>query len=147
MTAAAGLGPDAGMLAPVGDADAAEFWAALEQGVLLVSVCGACRKRWLPPLATCPRCGSRDVSGEPAPATARLYSWSVIHLAADPVFAGETPYVVGLVELPFDDGAARLYGRIVDVARDELRDGLELQLGITRVNDQPMWFFRPASAA
>lgn len=144
MTPAAGLGPDAGMLAPVGDVDAAEFWAALEQGVLLVSVCGACGKRWLPPLATCPRCASRDVSSEPAPATARLYSWSVIHMAADPVFAPETPYVVGLVEL---GDATRLYGRITGVSHDDLRDGLELQLGITRVNDQPMWFFRPASAA
>jgi uncharacterized OB-fold protein len=126
------------MLAPARDADATEFWAALEDGVLLVSVCGACRKRWLPPLATCPRCGSSEVGREPAPATARLYSWTVIHMAVDPVFAGETPYVVGLVELA--DGA-RMYGRIVDVEHDDLRDGLELQVGITRVQDQPIWYF------
>jgi uncharacterized OB-fold protein len=145
MTADASLGDDRGMLAPVGDADATEFWAALEEGVLLVSRCGTCEKRWLPPLATCPRCGSWDVGSTEAPATASLYSWTVIHLAVDPVFAGATPYVVGLVELPFDDGPARLYGRIVGVKHDELRDGLELRLGITRVNDQPMWFFTAVS--
>jgi uncharacterized OB-fold protein len=126
------------MLAPVGDADATEFWAAVADGVLIVSVCGACGKRWLPPLATCPRCGSSDVAAEPAPAAARLYSWSVIHMAVDPVFGSETPYVVGLVELA--DGA-RLYGRIVGVEHGELQDGLELQVGITRVQDQPIWYF------
>ena len=126
------------MLAPAVDADATEFWAALDDGVLLVSVCGACGKRWLPPMSTCPRCASSDVSEEPAAATARLYTWSVIHKAVDPVFAPETPYVVGLVELA--DGA-RLYGRIVGVEHDDLRDGLELQVGITRVQDQPIWYF------
>ena len=37
------------------------FWSALDDGALLVAVCGACGHRWLPPLATCPRCASRDV--------------------------------------------------------------------------------------
>ena len=73
-----------------------------------------------------------------------LYSWSVIHLAVDPVFAAETPYVVGLVELA--DGA-RLYGRVVGVDHDDLRDGLELQVGITRVQDQPIWYFTKATAS
>ena len=52
MSTYAGLDPDGGMLAPVGDADAVALWSALDDGVLLVSVCGACGKRWLPPLAT-----------------------------------------------------------------------------------------------
>ena len=132
--------PGPGMLAPVGDPDAAEFWAALDRGTVLVAVCGACGKRWLPPLGTCPRCGSHDVTTEAASATGRLYSWSVIHLAVDPVFASETPYVVGLVEL--GDGA-RLYGRVVGVEHDDLRDGLELALGVTRIGGQAIWQFRP----
>lgn len=132
------------VLPPAGDVDAAEFWAALERGELLVSVCGACGKRWLPPLATCPRCASRDITSERAPATGRLYSWSVIHLAVDPVFAAETPYTVGLVEL---EGGARLYGRIEGVAHDDLRDGLPLQVETGRVHDQPLWYFSPARVA
>ena len=139
----ASAGTGAGMLPPVGDADAADFWAALDDGVLLVSVCGACGKRWLPPLATCPRCASRDITVEPAAVTAQLYSWSVIHMAVDPVFAAETPYVVGLAVL--DDGT-RLYGRVVGVEHDDLRDGLELQVGITRVSDQAIWHFTAAAS-
>ena len=63
-------------------------------------------------------------------------------MAVDPVFAPETPYVVGLVELA--DGT-RLYGRIVGVDHDDLRDALELQVGITRVQDQPIWYFTQAT--
>jgi uncharacterized OB-fold protein len=143
VSATSGLGPRGGMLVPARDPGTDEFWTALDDGVLLVSVCGACGMRWLPPLATCPRCASREIGREPASATARLYSWSVIHMAVDPVFAAETPYVVGLVELA--DGA-RMYGRIVDVEHDELRDGLELQVGITRVQDQPIWYFTRSAA-
>jgi uncharacterized OB-fold protein len=132
--------PAPGMIPPVGDPDAAEFWAALDEGTLLVSVCGACAKRWLPPLGTCPRCGSHEVTAETAAAVGHLYSWTVIHLAVDPVFASETPYVVGLVELA--DGA-RLYGRVVDVAHDDLRAGLELAPAVTRVGDQAVWTFAP----
>lgn len=143
MSATPELRPHGGMLAPARDADADDFWAALDAGVLLVWVCGSCGKRWLPPLTTCPRCGSSEVGSEGAPATAHLYSWSVIHLAVDPVFAAETPYTIGLVQLA--DGA-RLYGRIVGVEHNALRDGLELQVAVTRVQDQPIWYFtRPAA--
>ena len=40
------------MILPAGDADAAAFWLALDEGTLLVSVCRACNNRWLPPLST-----------------------------------------------------------------------------------------------
>jgi uncharacterized OB-fold protein len=129
------------MIRPVHDVDAAAFWAALDDGTLLVSVCGACGHRWLPPLASCPRCASRDVSGAPSAAAGSLYSWTVVHMAADPAYAADTPYTVGLVEL--DDGT-RLYGRVVGVAHDDLRDGLRLDVRIAHDGDQPMWHFEAA---
>lgn len=128
------------MIPPAGEVDAAAFWSALDDGTLLVSVCGACGHRWLPPLATCPQCGSRDVTSAPAAPSGSLYSWTVIHLAADPVYAAETPYTVGLVEL--DDGT-RLYARVVGVAHDDLRDSLRLRVGIDATGEQPVWCFGP----
>lgn len=126
------------MIPPAGDVDATAFWSALDEGTLLVSVCGACGNRWLPPLATCPRCASRDVAREPSAVTGALYSWTVIHMAADPAYAAEAPYTVGLVEL--DDGA-RLYGRIVGVDHDDLRDGLRLRVAIDTADHQAIWHF------
>jgi uncharacterized OB-fold protein len=128
------------VILPVGDVDAAGFWSALEDGTLLVAVCDACGHHWLPPLATCPRCASRAVTSAPAPPAGALYSWTVIHRAADPVYAAETPYTVGLVEL--DDGA-RLYGRVVGVEHDDLRDGLRLAVRVARVDGRPIWEFGP----
>jgi uncharacterized OB-fold protein len=129
------------VIPPVHDVDAGPFWAALDEGTLLVSVCGACDHHWLPPLATCPRCASRDVRSAPSGTVGSLYSWTVVHMAADPVYAAETPYAVGLVEL--DDGT-RLYGRIVGVAHDDLRDGLRLDVRVVHDGDQPMWHFEAA---
>jgi uncharacterized OB-fold protein len=129
------------MIPPAHDVDAGAFWAALDDGTLLVSVCGSCGHRWLPPLATCPQCASRDVTSAPSAATGSLYSWTVVHMAADPAYAAETPYTVGLVEL--DDGT-RLYGRIVGVAHDHLRDGLRLDVRVVNNGEQPMWHFEVA---
>ena len=72
--------------------------------------------------------------------TGALYSWTVIHLAADPAYATYTPYTVGLVEL--DDGT-RLYGRIVGVDHDDLRDALRLRVAIDTTGEQPIWSFGP----
>jgi uncharacterized OB-fold protein len=80
----------------------------------------------------------------PAALTGRLYTWTVIHLAVDPVYAADAPYVVGLVEL--DDGA-RVYGRLLDVDRDELRAGLGLVLEVGHVDGQAMWHFRPVAGS
>lgn len=128
------------MIPPAGDVDADAFWSALDEGRLLVAACGACGKRWLPPLATCPRCASRDVTSVLAAPRGALYSWTVIHLAADPAYTAEVPYAVGLVQL--DDGA-RLYGRVLGVDHDELRDGLPLVVRIGRAGDRPAWHFEP----
>jgi uncharacterized protein len=128
------------VILPAGEVDAAEFWSALDDGTLLVSACATCGHRWLPPLATCPRCASRDVANAPAAPAGTLYSWTVIHMAADPAYAPETPYTVGLVEL--DDGT-RLYGRIVGIDHDDLRDGLRLAVAIDTAGEQPIWSFGP----
>jgi uncharacterized OB-fold protein len=125
-------------LPPAGDVDADAFWAALDDGHLLVAVCGACGKHFLPPLATCPRCGSRAITEQPAPARARLYTWTVVHQAVDPVFRDDAPYVIGLAELA--DGT-RLYGRVVDVEHDDLRAGLDLRVGVATAGGQPIWYF------
>ena len=129
------------MIPPAGDVDAEPFWAALGDGTLLVSVCESCGHRWLPPLPTCPRCASRAITNAKAAPTGALYSWTVVHRAADPVYAEEVPYTVGLVEL--GDGA-RMYGRVVGVAHDDLRPDLPLAVRVRRVGDQPIWEFVPA---
>ena len=83
---------------------------------------------------------ARDLTSSPAAPTGALYSWTVIHLAADPVYTTETPYTVGLVEL--DDGT-RLYGRVVGVDHDDLRDALRLRVAVDTTGGRPIWSFGP----
>jgi uncharacterized OB-fold protein len=92
-------------------------------------------------LATCPKCAARDVRLAPAAASGSLYSWTVVHLSADPVYRADVPYTVGLVIL--DDGT-RLYGRVDGVEPAELRDGLRVRVVVGRVDGQPTWTFEAA---
>lgn len=62
---------------------------------------------WLPPRATCPTCGSRDLGRCPLPATGEVVAHTTVHVAA-PAFAEDTPYVVALVDV----GPVTLTGQV-----------------------------------
>ena len=111
---------------------------------LLVQRCASCGKASLPPAPSCLHCGSPDVSQIDAATSGALRTWTVTHVAFDPAFAGDVPYVVGVVDL--DDGA-RLSGT-VDVPRDRLADGLRLAVTWRRspVDGEPVWAFIEANS-
>jgi uncharacterized OB-fold protein len=64
----------------------------------------------------CPHCGHADGETVEATGEGTLYSWTVCHVAFDPDFAGDVPYVVGLVDLP---EGARVVARL-EIAPDRL---------------------------
>ncbi len=71
----------------------------------------------------CPHCGHEHGSVVESSGDGTLYSWTVCHVAFDPAFADETPYVVGLVDVP---EGARIVAR-VDVEPAALTPGMALQ--------------------
>jgi uncharacterized OB-fold protein len=115
------------------------FRDAAAQERLLAQRCATCGKASLPPAPSCLHCGSPDVTHVDAATSGSLRTWTVTHVAFDPAFAGELPYVVGVVDL--DDGA-RLLG-MVDVPHERLADGLRLSVTWRRspVDDEPVWAF------
>ena len=106
---------------------------------LLVQRCASCGKASLPPAPSCLHCGSPDITHVDAAMTGALHTWTVTHVAFDPAYADEVPYVLGVVDL--DDGS-RLMG-MVDVARDRLRAGLPLRVTWRRspVDGRAVWSF------
>jgi uncharacterized OB-fold protein len=96
-------------VAPEIDEDTRAWWAALAEGRLEIPACNSCAHRFFPPLPQCPACGSRELGAVDSSGLGRVYSWIVVHQAADPAFAGETPYTVVAVTL---DEGVRLFGRI-----------------------------------
>jgi len=71
----------------------------------------------------CAVCGSLEAAWVEVPGEGMLYSWTVVHRAADPRFAERVPYVVGVVELSVEP-TIRFLGGIVDTDPDGLRAGL-----------------------
>jgi uncharacterized OB-fold protein len=120
------------------------FWNGLREGKLLVRVCDACGRGAFPPMPGCPHCGHDTGHVVESSGHANLYTWTVCHVAFDPAFAADVPYVVGVVELPEQ---ARLIARIEGIAPDDLVAGMPLSATMPAAggDDQPKLTFTPAA--
>jgi uncharacterized OB-fold protein len=125
-------------IAPEIDADSARFWEALERDELLVPLCGSCGRRFFPPMPSCPHCGARNVTLEPATGRGRVYSWVTVHMALDATFGDDVPYTIVAVEL---DEGARMIGRLVGDG-GPLASDVPLELAPYRVDGQVLPGFR-----
>jgi uncharacterized OB-fold protein len=81
----------------------------------------------------------------PCSGRATLYSWSVVHRAADPeAFGDEIPYVVAVVRL---EEGPHMLTNVIGCSPDELLAEMPLQVAFEPVSDQiHLYKFRPASA-
>ncbi len=92
--------------------------------------CGAWRHM---PRESCEACGSFDWNWQASSGKATLFSWTIIHRALHPAFAEEVPYAAVVVEM---EEGVRLVSRLHDVANDELRIGLPLEILFEDVTDE-----------
>src|SRR5687768_16425836 len=92
---------------------------------LRLPVCEDCGCAHLYPRASCPHCGSAQLSWREASGRATLASWSVVHRAPSPDLAGEVPYTVALVKLV---EGPQMMARVVDAEEAQLRLDLPLSL-------------------
>lgn len=84
---------------PLINADTKAFWEGCRERELRFQKCAACgHLRW-PPSILCPRCLSRDTRWIAASGRGTVYSYAVYHVAYDPAFREDLPYVVALVAL------------------------------------------------
>jgi uncharacterized OB-fold protein len=75
------------------------YWDAARRGELAVQRCVRCGERPFPPRAHCPSCGAPSLSWAPVSGRGTLHSYTVAHRAPHPVFAGQLPLVVAIVQL------------------------------------------------
>ena len=87
------MSPSASRLipAPVPNPETEAFWAAANEGRLLMRRCRACNKVHYYPRALCPHCYGETV-WEQASGQGHIYSFSVVR-------RGEAPYVIAFVAL------------------------------------------------
>ncbi|MBF8186716.1 bifunctional MaoC family dehydratase/OB-fold nucleic acid binding domain-containing protein [Nonomuraea sp. K274] len=124
-------------LQPAVNQDTAFFWEGVRQGELRIQTCTDCGELRHPPGPLCPRCRSANRSATVASGRGVLYSYVVHHHPQVP--GRETPFVVGVVELP---EGVRIVGNVVDCPAEEVEIGMPLRVVYRRMDDQlvlPMW--------
>lgn len=117
------------------------FWDGLSQGQWQTTCCDACGKQTFPPRPICPHCWSATVSWCALSPRGTLYSWTRIH-AAPAVFAAESPYAVGIVDL---DVGIRLACRLTDAPAGDWKPGTAVEMAVLQYEDGPLFAARPAT--
>ncbi|MGP4102008.1 bifunctional MaoC family dehydratase N-terminal/OB-fold nucleic acid binding domain-containing protein [Nonomuraea sp. KM90] len=124
-------------LQPAINQDTAFFWEGVKRGELRIQTCADCGELRHPPGPLCPHCRSANRAHTVASGTGTLYSYVVHH--HPPVPGRETPFVVGVVELP---EGVRVVGNVVDCPVEEVEIGMPLRVTYRAMDDRlvlPMW--------
>ena len=111
----------------------APFWRAARDGVLVVQRCSDCGLYRFPASDLCSQCLGTNLDWVPAAGEAELYSFVVMHHAADPYFAARTPYVVADVKLV---EGPHLIATVVGESTKDLRIGQRLVARFERVSEE-----------
>jgi uncharacterized OB-fold protein len=108
------------------------YWAAARRGELVVQRCSQCEERPFPPRARCPRCGAGSLAWAPVSGRGRVYSYTVAHRAPHPVFQGQLPLVVAIVEL---EEGPRLFTNVVGCAPADVEVGMAVEARFEPIDD------------
>ncbi|MFN5880682.1 MAG: Zn-ribbon domain-containing OB-fold protein [Burkholderiales bacterium] len=115
-----------------------EFWAAAEEGRLMLNTCEDCKRPHWYPRAVCPLCGSTRLRWVQASGQGSVYAFSTARRATP-------PYTLAYVQLA--EGPT-LLTNIVQADPDTLKIGMPVSVQFQRAEEGRMMpFFRPADAA
>jgi hypothetical protein len=111
------------------------YWAAINEGKLLMKKCNACGKTHFYPRAICPHCQSSDTAWYEASGKGVIYSYSVMR-------RGSTPYAIAYVTV--DEGVTMM-SNIVECDYDALAVGQAVEVTFRKSADeaQSVPVFRP----
>jgi uncharacterized OB-fold protein len=89
-------------------------------GAIVIQRCASCGTRQHPPEEVCHVCGSMSFDHDTLAATGTVYSYTIVHYAANKTLADSVPYTVVLVSLD-EAPTIRVVGNLV---------GTEVQIGM-----------------
>jgi uncharacterized OB-fold protein len=118
------------------------FWTSGRDGVLRFLRCETCRMLVHPPLPRCPYCLETALSPDEVSGRATVTSFTVNHQQWIP---GSEHYVIGLVTIAEQDDV-RLTTNIVGCEADDVRIGMEVEVGFEEQDDVWLPLFHPTSA-
>lgn len=89
-----------------------EFWEHCANKRLCFQACASCGTLRHPPTPVCPVCHSSGTVWREAPPLAQIFTYTIIHHAADERIRASLPYVVAVLEFP-GFGPVKLVSNIV----------------------------------
>ena len=111
------------------------YWDAARRGELTLQRCERCGQRPFPPRAHCPGCGASSLSWAPVSGRGIVHSYTVAYRAPHPVFAGQLPLIVAIVQL---EEGPRMVTNIVGCDPAELEVGLAVKTCFESIDDTDM---------
>jgi uncharacterized OB-fold protein len=123
------------------------YWDAVAHHRLELLRCQSCGHYVHYPRRICNRCRSTDLAPEPVSGRGTLYSWCEVMQASHPYFAGNLPYLIGVVDVEEEPGV-RIPTGLVDCTAADLRCGMPMEVVFRDVTPTlTLPYFRPATSA
>jgi uncharacterized OB-fold protein len=116
------------------------YWTGGEQGELRILRCDGCGHWVHPPAPVCPACHGRSLTPHATSGRATLHTYTVNRQPWYPDL--DPPYVVGIVELPEQDGL-RITAGLNGVDPESVRIGMALRVTFEQYEDVWLPFFEP----
>lgn len=103
-----------------------EFWEYCSKKELRFQACGECGTLRHPPTPVCGTCTSTVVEWKLAPGRATIFSYTIIHHAADDRIKAALPYAVVVLEFP-DFGPVKLVSNLI-AGLERIHIGMQVDL-------------------
>jgi uncharacterized OB-fold protein len=117
------------------------YWEHARAGRLVTQRCGACARRWHPPLPACPHCHGTDIGWHEVSGTGAVYTYTVVRHATHAALADRIPYVIAIVELT---EGPRVVTGITGCDPRDVRAGMPVRVRFEAVTDEVAFpYFEP----
>jgi uncharacterized protein len=116
---------------PAPDELTAPYWNAAREHRLVIQRC-ACGRLSHPPVVSCPACHGGAFTWEPMSGDGEVYAFTWVSHSVHPASAGQTPYILVLVELA---EGPRVLTNLRHCAPEDVRVGLGVRVLFEDISD------------
>ena len=121
------------------------FFEGASKGRLVVQKCDACGKLRFPPAQVCAECMSRNLGWVAVSGRGAVYSYTIMHRAYHPAFAGKVPYALVVVEL---EEGGKITSNVVGIDPHRLKCGMAVEVIFEKITDEVVLpRFKPADVS
>ena len=128
-------------LLPRPDAETAGYWEGTKAHELRIQQCSSCGKLQHPPQKVCSKCQSESSTWKTVSGRGKVYTWIQVVQPVLPQWRDAGEYNIVQVQID-EDPSVRITGNVVDVAEEQLKVGLPVQVVFDDVAEDvsiPRW--------